>query len=422
MDTYQVAVIGAGVAGICAAIQAGRSGATCILVEKNGMVGGTLSMGGVNCPGLFHAWNGRQVIAGIGWELVKDTLDTCGDSHPDFSRFNAADFWKFQVEINPVIFAALCDQKLLDAGVEFCGHTMLAGLQKENGLWNIQLCGKDGLFRITAETVIDCTGDANAVRQAGFPLRIPDECQPGTFSVSCSGFEFENLDIPMIRKAYQEAIAAGDIAPTDIGWSHDFSTLFLDRMGKNANHICGINGGDSRGRTQMELAGRASIFRTFRFLKRLPGLENLTVQFAGMECGVRESRTIVGETMVSGKEYLAGMVYPDAVSYAFYPADLHDAERGIIKIDLEDGIIPTVPLRALIPKASSGLLAAGRIISSDRIANSALRIQAVCMATGQVAGALAALAAGNRCEVMAVPLHDLHNELRRNHAIVPDLG
>ena len=67
--SHDVIVVGGGTAGTIAAIQAGRAGARTLLVEKNGMLGGTLTVGGVNYPGLFHAWT-RQVIAGIGWELV----------------------------------------------------------------------------------------------------------------------------------------------------------------------------------------------------------------------------------------------------------------------------------------------------------------------------------------------------------------
>jgi pyruvate/2-oxoglutarate dehydrogenase complex dihydrolipoamide dehydrogenase (E3) component len=66
MQEFDVIVVGGGTAGTIAAIQAGRLGARTLLVEKNGMLGGTTTVGGVNFPGLFHAW-GRQIVAGIGW-------------------------------------------------------------------------------------------------------------------------------------------------------------------------------------------------------------------------------------------------------------------------------------------------------------------------------------------------------------------
>ena len=66
---YDIVVIGGGTAGVVAAIQAGRAGASTLLVEKSGVLGGTTVLNAVNFPGLFHAW-GQQIIAGIGWELV----------------------------------------------------------------------------------------------------------------------------------------------------------------------------------------------------------------------------------------------------------------------------------------------------------------------------------------------------------------
>lgn len=96
---YDVIVVGGGTAGVIAAIQAGRAGAHTLLVEKNGMPGGTLTVGGINYPGLFHAWT-YQVIAGIGWELVERCVSESGDTLPDFTRQQAKDHWKEQIRVN----------------------------------------------------------------------------------------------------------------------------------------------------------------------------------------------------------------------------------------------------------------------------------------------------------------------------------
>ena len=109
METFDVMVIGAGAAGLCAAVQAGRAGAETILVEKNGICGGTITMSGVNYPGIFQAW-GRQVIGGIGWELVQKTLEEAGWPLPDFREFDAEHHWRNQIRIDAVVFAALADR------------------------------------------------------------------------------------------------------------------------------------------------------------------------------------------------------------------------------------------------------------------------------------------------------------------------
>ena len=85
--TYDVAVIGGGPAGSVAGIQAAQLGARTLLVEKNGMLGGTATTAGINVPGLFHAW-GKQVVAGIGWDLVNRAVQLAGDRLPDFTMYD----------------------------------------------------------------------------------------------------------------------------------------------------------------------------------------------------------------------------------------------------------------------------------------------------------------------------------------------
>ena len=93
---------------------------------------------------------------------------------------------------------------------------------------------------------------------------------------------------------------------------------------------------------------------------------------------------------------------------------------GVQPAHLKEGVVPTVPLRALIPKGSANLLVAGRCLSSDRQANSGLRVQGTCMATGQAAGAAAALAAKRGVTPAAVPLPELKALLKAQGAIVPE--
>ena len=97
-------------------------------------------------------------------------------------------------------------------------------------------------------------------------------------------------------------------------------------------------------------------------------------------------------------------------------------EGGVAPKHLAEGVVPTIPLRALIPKGSKNLLVAGRCLSSDQLANSALRVQASCMAMGQVAGVTAALAAQENSSPLQVPLTKIRSELVRHGAIVPKVG
>ena len=87
-----------------------------------------------------------------------------------------------------------------------------------------------------------------------------------------------------------------------------------------------------------------------------------------------------------------GRVFADSLSHSFYPIDLHREGKSIYQEFLKPGVVASVPLRALIPRQSKNFLVAGRCVSSDRLANSALRVQASCMGMGQAAAAAAVLA------------------------------
>jgi hypothetical protein len=184
-------------------------------------------------------------------------------------------------------------------------------------------------------------------------------------------------------------------------------------------HVTGIDGSASPGRTTAEQRGRQALMRVYRLLRKVPGCENLRVDFAATECGVRETWRIVGEKFVDYQAYVSGRVWPDAVCYSFYPIDVHRYDDNTIDTrPLPRGIVPTIPYGALVPKGSDHLLAAGRCISGDAEASSAYRVQASAMATGQAAGAAAAIAAKKRISVRAVDLAELRAVLRANRAIV----
>ena len=111
---FDVCVAGGGVAGVAAALQAARAGARTVLVERGSQVGGTLSAGGINWPGLFHAW-GRQIIAGCGWDLLAEAVALSGGALPDFSRDVLPRHWLHQVRVNIPVWVALAEEKLAEA-------------------------------------------------------------------------------------------------------------------------------------------------------------------------------------------------------------------------------------------------------------------------------------------------------------------
>lgn len=418
---FDIVVIGAGTAGTIAAIQAGRLGLRTLVVEKNGLPGGTTTMAAVNFPGIFHAW-GRQVISGIGWELVSRTVALCGERLPDFSRIPER-HWEHQVRVNRAVYAALACEEFLKAGVTVLFHTMPAGIEECADGFRVRLCTKTGPMEVEARTVIDASGDAVAAGMAGYPLVEQDIRQPGTLIFSLKGYVPGDLDMNALQKSFQRALESGELTEADRAFvRHDIRGV-LRSGGDNCTHVPGIDGRTSAGRSEAELKSRVSLLRIYRFLRGQPGLENLQIDFMAPECGIRETVTIRGEATITGSDYVAGRLWEDAVCYSFYPIDLHlPAGGGIDTRPLPPETFPTVPRGALVPQGSKHMLVAGRCLSSDREANSALRVQATSMACGQAAAVIAAAALRRNVPVMEADMEEIRAMLRQHQAIVPETG
>jgi len=366
-------VVGGGTAGHVAAIQAGRAGAKTMIVERNAQLGGTTTTGGVSFPGLFDAW-GKQVIAGIGWELVKEAVELDGGTLPNFAKVPQKHFHN-QVFTNQFLYALLAEEKCAQAGVEIAYYEFPQSVSKTERGWAVDCVGFGTRRRVNCKQIIDCTGGAEVVGMLGFARLREEERQPGSY---------------LFR----------------MGQGHQPGRIRLHRL-----YVHGADSTNSRTVTLANMTGRKSILARVREKKqRLTHLQP--------ETGFRESYRIQGETLITVNDYTSGRVFDDAISFAFYPVDLH-TKTGVRPKPLKRGKVPTIPLGALIPKGSRNIIVAGRCVSSDRLANSGLRVQASCMGMGQAAGVAAALAAARGSTPLEVSLADIHGVLKEHGQIIP---
>ena len=372
-EEVDVLVIGGGTAGNIAAIQAGRAGAKTLIVERGAQLGGTTTTGGVSFPGLFDAW-GKQVIAGIGWELVKECVELDGGKFPNFAKVPKR-HWQNQVFVNQFLFALLAEEKCEQAGVSIAYHEFPQSIQKTEQGWEVNCVGFGTRRRVRCKQIIDCTGGAEVVGMIGLPRLREKETQPGSMLFNLG--EANNPGHHQLHRLY----------------------------------VHGADSTNSRTVTRANLTGRKSILEKVRKeKKRLMHLQP--------ETGFRESFRIVGEILITVNDYTRGRLFKDAVSNAFYPVDLH-TKSGVKPKPLKPGTVPTIPLGALIPKDSRNIMVAGRCLSSDRLANSGLRVQASCMGMGQAAGVAASLAAAQSTTPLEVPLEEIHRNLVKHGAIIP---
>lgn len=416
---YDVIVVGGGPAGAPAAIQAARMGARTLLVEKNGALGGTTTVAGVALPGLFHAW-GRQVVGGIGWEMVERAVHTAGGTFPDFSQWDQPHY-RLQVTVEPAVYASVIDATVVDSGADLLLHTMVAEVTFQGDHWRVTLCTKEGLLTLTAARLVDATGDADVVAHAGLSRVSNDDLQPGTIMVRLGGYDPAHLDYEQLDAAYEHAVARGALVPGDMLSAERPVRKFLRSRGENCIHVPGITGGTSAEKTAAELAGRRTLMRVYTFLREQPGLEDLTIDRWAIETGIRETYTIEAETRITADDYTSGRRWPDAVSFSFYPIDVHRPDGDGIDIRaLTHGTFPTIPRSAMVPRDNGHMVVAGRSVAGDQAANSAYRVQASCMAMGQAAGAMAVLAARAGTTITGVPIDAVRDTLHAAGAIVPD--
>lgn len=421
-----VLVVGAGSAGVPAAVQSARAGVKTILIENGFQPGGTTTSGGVNFPGLFHAW-GKQIIAGIGWEWIMETVKLNGAALPDFSIPTGRWHWKHQIHVNAATYAVVGEDLCIKAGVDLRYYEAPMKVQKigddtdlakkHNGAhWRVITVSQGEIREIFCKEMIDCTGNGQLCKLAGAERMREPETQPGTFSYRLSsGMDLAKADKKLIEQRFREAIQTGELKISDA------RNGILDYLkGNTENYVYGADNSTGILRTKTNLEGRQSMLRMLHFIRRLPGGEKARIVDMSPEVGVRETYRIRGEYVITLDDYTSGRIWDDSLACSFYPIDLHRNKTGVQPAHLQEGKVASIPLRALIPAKIDHLLIAGRCISSDRMANSALRVQATCMSSGQAAGALAVIAVLNGMKPAEVDVKKVKDLLQKHGAIVPE--
>ncbi len=409
---FDVAVIGGGNAGVFAAHGAAACGAKTLLVEKTGILGGTAVNSYVDYPGIFNYW-GKQVITGPSWDLM-ERLGAKGAAILPANEYSPRPFSKQQIKINPFMFATECERLCLSAGVEIFMHTMVSYVEDGDTV-TLALTGKEGIYAVTADIVIDCTGDANICGMLGYERVRSEVLQPATYANRLTGYKIENVSEEDVNAVFDKAIAEGYLDAHLFSWKSPYKML---QRFKIDMHIACPGAESSKEKTALELEGHEILARMVELYRKVPGCEKLRVNIFSAECGIRETCRIVGETEMTVDKYLSGYVYPDAVCYAFYPVDAHML-TGIKNLYFEEGVFGTISYGAMIPKGSCHVLAAGRVASADSDTNSAVRVQSPCYAMGTAAGVAASLAVKHSCPVKDVPYGELVEGLKALGCTVP---
>ncbi len=405
---YDVIVVGGGPAGIGGALAAAETGARTVLIERDSVIGGTTVQAEVCDMGLFYAWK-KQIIAGPAWDMVVKAVEAANGSLPDFSKQEPDKWMESCVHVDPKVYARIAKETLLEAGVTLMMQHEVTSIDSTECGWKVG--------SITGRQMVDATGNATVAALAGAErVKSPDSLrQPGSFFfwISSKGLDF---DWAAVNQAQKQAIEDGELLPTDV---HVGMSFFVSKGGGSGCYVPLADNSTPEARAETNQRGIEARDRVLAFIHRQKGLENVDLIASASEVGVRETYRVVGEKTITEQEYLQGLVPDDALAWSYWMVDAHNAASSARLVFLEEGKVATIPLGAMLPKGVGNMLVAGRAISSDQGANSALRVQASCMAMGQAAGVVAALAAELHCDPRDVPIDLVKKRLTDIGHIVP---
>lgn len=407
---YDVAVIGGGVAGVAAALQAARSGKKTVLVEK------TLLLGGLATSGLIYIYlpicdgNGRQVTFGISEELLKASILYGPGEIPGNWRKekDAAERKRYRCVFSPASFMLALDEVLREAGVDVWLDTLVCDAEVENGRVTAAVVeNESGRGKISARQFVDASGSCILARRAGIPCL--DERNM---------YSLWTLEYRKGAQAAEEADRLGEnvVVHFDGAWANGESAISEEILAK-----CGFTRASLKAKEVRAPSGKdisQYVLTTRQFLLEYYKKLYAKGKFDRRSCyalklpvvpQLRKIYCIQGEYVLKDQEH----------------ATHFDDSIGLLADWRKPGFVWEIPYRTLYPaNGTGGLLAAGRCTAASGDAWEVTRVIPSAAMTGQVAGLAAALAIDLGKEPGELPVSLLQQKLRElGFAIhLPDVG
>jgi glycine/D-amino acid oxidase-like deaminating enzyme len=441
-DSWDVIVAGGGPAGAAAATAAAREGAKTLLIEATGALGG---MGTSGLVPWFCGYHDREKIIARG--LAERVLNACRDHTPHLKKAMAANPLATP-SIDPELLKRMYDGLVTEAGVAVLFNSQLCAVEKadDDDVDAVVVANKAGLTAYKARTYVDCTGDGDLAAWAGAAFEKGDASgamQPGTHCFIITNVDeyafntgprvhFYDPDSPI-----HKAVRSPKYAHIDELHSCNIP-IGPGTIGFNTGHVYDVDNTDPVSVSNALMLGRimAAEYRD-AFAEFLPTFANSFLAATGALMGIRETRRIMGDYVLSAEDYTARRSFPDEICRNAYGIDVHgsrerahefaqmsvDEVRAAINQRTQNyrpGESMGVPYRCLTPKGLRNVLVAGRCISTDRPANGSVRIMACCLNTGEAAGIAAAMAATTDRDTHKVDSATLRVKLKEYGAYLPD--
>ena len=438
-EEYDLVVCGAGMAGFSAALSAAEEGLKVLLVENNACVGGVATSGLVN-----HILGGRTYVAGklvssiggIYARLEDRLLKENGATDVASVNFDCPpQGWFMGLAAGLVIDGEktklVLEDMLIKSGVKILYNTRVVDVVKESGrIKGIVIHNKNGFGFVKGKYFADTTGDADVCALAECPFDLGDEnsgVAPASLELHVDNVDTEKLTEYMKRTNDRRFRAL--IAPLKAEGIWDFPyeifiSVKLPEEGVymiNTNRMVGVDALDAESITKGVIEARKETYRLFGIMRQyFPGFENARIRNVAPTLGIRESRRIEGEYVLTVNDLLRETDFEDTIAYSVYGWDLPDPKKPSHQPDKErhKGLFTPIPYRALVPKGVDNLIVAGRCISVERPVLGPVRVMAPCIAMGEAAGYATKLALVSSSAYRDVDASQLRDKIAQKGGIV----
>lgn len=450
--SFDVVVVGGGLSGLCAALASSRGGARTALIQDRPVLGGNASS------------EIRMHICGATANGVKRDAEETGIIHElilDNKRCN--DYYNYSIWDNVLLQKAKAEKRL-----KLFLNTSMNDVEIDGNRITRIHCYQmttEKHMDFEADIFVDCTGNGTLAFFAGAEYRSGCEAQS----------EFNEPDAPNEANNYRmgntllfKAVDRGKPVTFD---RHDWARHFTEedlRFRRHGNYSPDVSsaedmdvttGADDRKQAKsfycygldygywwIELPGSGDdyvseyeevrdelvrcVYGVWDHLKNGGdhGAQNYDLEWVGMLPGIRESRRVVGNYLLTENDILSNRRFPDAVAYGGWPIDNH-APRGLDDTDKEpsfvrhyDGLY-TIPYRCYCNKQFENLMQAGRIISATKLGMASSRVMGTCAIGGQAVGTAAAMCIEKKCAPaeLIYSIDELQQQLLKDDCYIPGI-
>jgi FAD dependent oxidoreductase len=429
LGEYEVVVLGGGPAGIAAALAAGRSGRSTILIERYGFMGGAGTAAGLSTfCGLHAVVHGehRQVVHGIADDILNRLAAMDGLNKPHLTVRDQITAQAYDISA----FKIAADELMAEANVKVLFHAFGVGIAMASAerVETLFVETKSGRGAIRGRIFIDGSGDGDLAAWAGVPYEVGDGA--GNMLYPSTMFRINGVDPERAGRAWElipglmdEAEKTGRRFPrkkpivrpqrNPIEWRANLTQI------KNTDGTA-VSGIDAEQLSYGEIEGRRQCWDVFEFIKSVtPGFEKAYIVEIAPQIGIRETRRIFGEYQLTEKDILGCRDFDDSIGVNGWPVEAHvKGDVNFVFAPKDSRGFNQIPYRIVVPKRVDNLFVVGRCASMSHEGQSSARVSGPCFIMGQAAGAAAHLALERSVTPRQVDIRTLQERLLADGAFL----